>query len=70
METECEAYVGKPTSDESESESSCSDGEEESKISIIDVTDEIESEIKSEVSSKAADDVTADLEKLQVKDEK
>lgn len=68
VETECEAYSGKPTSDESETESSSSDDEDEPKLTITDVTDEkVEADLET---AKVTDDVTADLAKLQVEDKK
>lgn len=79
VETECEAYSGKPESDETDSEVSSSDSEEDSKKQDKDGSSSSKKEDKkhskdqkkdnSEANTKGADDVTADLEKLKVKEQ-
>lgn len=81
VESECKAYSGKPDSDDSESEISCSDSENETSIKIQDeeaspASSTVEGKthskeqksIDSEV-TKSTEDVTTNLENLSVKEQ-
>ncbi|XP_011499703.1 PREDICTED: ran-specific GTPase-activating protein-like [Ceratosolen solmsi marchali] len=74
VESECEAYSGKPDIDESETEISCSDSEEESKIikqdtEITSTSSKIEDK-QDKVELTKTSDVTTDLENLKVQEQK
>lgn len=68
VESDCEAYSGKPDAVDSDSEISCSDSEDDLK-SKVPVKEIDSTKLAKDTEVKSTDEVTKNLEKLKVKEQ-